>query len=201
VEHAIHRMRHMALLRSLQVQTGGFTEFVPLSFVHAEAPLFLETTDGVSAGPSGDDVVRLYAIARLMLGPTFRNIQASWVKEGLRTAQWLLHAGANDLGGTLMNESISTSAGAQHGQLTTPANLRATIRNAGRKPLERSTLYAALREFPADAAQASQEAGPLDHLRNPEATFGSYDALVQDPRFHYEWRPPRRRLPVTPESP
>jgi FO synthase subunit 2 len=200
VERPIHRMRHMALLRSLQRQTGGFTEFVPLSFVHTEAPLFLEQTAGVSPGPSGDDVVRLYAIARLMLGPTFRNIQASWVKEGLRTAQWLLHAGVNDLGGTLMNESISTAAGARHGQLTTPATLRAVIRDAGRTPVQRSTLYTELRTFRSDASHATDELGPLDRMEDPDTTFGSYDALVLDPRFRYEWHPPKRRLPVSPES-
>ena len=86
---------------------------------------------GMRPGPSRDDVVRLFAIARLMLGATFRNIQVSWVKEGMRQAQWLLSCGANDLGGTLMNESISTSAGAEHGQVMTPSKLRRAIREGG----------------------------------------------------------------------
>ena len=84
-------------------------------------------------------MVRLFAIARLMLGATFRNVQASWVKEGIRQAQWLLSCGANDLGGTLMNESISTAAGSAHGQVMTPSALRRAIRDAGRVPVQRDT--------------------------------------------------------------
>ena len=186
VEDAAHRARHMDLLRQIQKDTGGFTEFVPLSFVHAEAPLFAAArVPGVRPGPTGDDVIRLYAIARLMLGATFRNIQASWVKEGLRMAQWLLDCGVNDLGGTLMNESISTSAGAQHGQLMTPATLRAAIRDAGRVPVERTTLYEPLRVFDHPVEDDKIEA--LDELANPDEAFGSYDQLTADERFRYEF--------------
>lgn len=187
VETAEHRTKHLDLLRRLQRESGGFTEFVPLSFVHEEAPLFATSeTPGVRPGPSGNDVVRLYAIARLMLGSTFRNIQASWVKEGLRTAQFLLAAGVNDLGGTLMNESISTAAGAQHGQLTTPATLRRAIRDAGRMPVERNTRYEALHRFSADGADDPAER--LDAVVEPDAVFGSYAQLVADERFRYEPR-------------
>ncbi|MFO0692736.1 MAG: 5-amino-6-(D-ribitylamino)uracil--L-tyrosine 4-hydroxyphenyl transferase CofH [Polyangiales bacterium] len=191
VETAAHRTRHLDLLRSIQKETGGFTEFVPLSFVHEESPLFLANeVDGVRSGPTGQDVIRLYAIARLMLGATFRNIQASWVKEGLRTSQWLLSCGVNDLGGTLMNESISTSAGAQHGQLLRPRDLRRTIRDAGRIPGERSTRYELLRTFSADGAADAPE--PLDAVTNPAETFGTYEQLTLDPRFRYEPRNGRR---------
>jgi FO synthase subunit 2 len=146
IESDLDRVRHLDLLRSLQRETGGFTELVPLSFVHVEAPLF-RTLPGVRPGPSHDDVVRLFAIARLMLGSTFRNIQASWVKQGVVGAAELLDAGANDLGGTLINESISTAAGAGHGQIQTPATLRTMARERDRAPAERDTLYRIRRRF------------------------------------------------------
>ena len=187
VESVEDRMRHMDLLRNVQRETGGFTEFVPLSFVHQEAPLFA-TSDvpGVRPGPTGDDVLRLYATARLMLGRDIVNLQASWVKEGLRTSQLLLSCGVNDLGGTLMNESISTAAGARHGQLMTPATLRRVIRDAGRFPVERNTTYGVVREFGDTSDQDPAE--PLDAVQDPDGVFGSYDALTRDSRFHYEPR-------------
>lgn len=183
VESDVERMSHLTLLRSIQRETGGFTEFVPLSFVHEEAPMTLRRQlPELRPGPTGDDVVRLYAIARLVLGSTIRNIQVSWVKDGMRQAQWLLGCGANDFGGTLINESISTSAGASHGQLQRPAALRRAIRDAGRIPFERNTRYGVVRE-PGD------EAHPLDAVDDADATFGSYSALTRDERFRF-------RLPV-----
>jgi FO synthase subunit 2 len=188
VETDVERMRHLALLRSIQRETGGFTEFVPLSFVHEEAPMTLrQQLPDLRPGPTGDDVVRLYAIARLVLGSTIRNLQVSWVKDGMRQAQWLLGCGANDFGGTLINESISTSAGASHGQLQTPATLRRAIRDAGRTPFERNTRYGIVRELGPDTT--SDEAHPLDAVDDADATFGSYAALTRDERFRF-------RLPV-----
>lgn len=182
------RARHLALLRDVQKETGGFSEFVPLSFVHEEAPLFVQAkVPGVSPGPTGDDIVRLYAIARLMLGPTFKNIQASWVKEGLRMAQWLLNCGVNDLGGTLMNESISTSAGAKNGQLMTPATLRRTIRDAGRTPAERHTDYRIRKTFDRAHQPGEEATEPLTHVENPAAVFGKYADLINDPKFRYDF--------------
>jgi len=135
VESNEHIVRHIDLLRDIQKQTGGITEFVPLSFVHTEAPMFMKSLDeGVRTGPTGMDVVKVHAIARIMLNNWIPNIQASWVKEGSRVSQLLLNAGVNDLGGTLINESISTSAGAQHGQLMRPAEFRQMIRQAGGYP-------------------------------------------------------------------
>ena len=188
VETFADRIAHLATLRDIQARTGGFTEFVPLSFVHADAPLFVkQEIPGVQPGPTGNDVIRLYAVARLMLGPTFKNIQASWVKEGLRMSQWLLSCGVNDLGGTLMNESISTTAGAQHGQLMTPAALRRTIRDAGRIPAERTTIYKIKAKF-ADAYTPGEDANePLTHVTNANEIFGSYDQLAQDVRYHYDF--------------
>jgi FO synthase subunit 2 len=131
-------------------------------------------------GPTGNEVTRLMAISRLVLGASFRNVQTSWVKEGLRQAQWLLSCGANDLGGTLMNESISTSAGALHGQLMSPAVLRATIRDAGRLPAERNTRYQILRAFSADGAGDPEH--PLDAIEDAQAVFGSYQQLTEHAR-------------------
>jgi FO synthase subunit 2 len=175
-------------LRSIQRDTGGFTEFVPLSFVHEEAPMTLrQQLPELRPGPTGDDVIRLYAISRLMLGSTIRNLQVSWVKDGMRQAHWLLSCGANDFGGTLINESISTSAGASYGQLQTPAALRRAIRDAGRIPFERTTRYDVAREFGADGS--AEDAHPLDAVTDADATFGSYDRLTRDDRFRF-------RLPV-----
>jgi FO synthase subunit 2 len=188
VETDQERMRHLDLLRSIQRETRGFTEFVPLSFVHEEAPMTLRhQLPELRPGPTGHDVVRLYAIARLVLGGAIRNLQVSWVKEGMRQAQALLACGANDLGGTLINESISTSAGATHGQLQPPSALRRVIRDAGREPAERNTRYEVLRIFGRDPAP--DEDGPLDRVDDPEATFGSYEQLTHDTRFKF-------RLPV-----
>lgn len=200
VETATHCMRHMDLLRSIQNDTGGFTEFVPLSFVHTQAPMFLTgRMPGVRPGATQDEVVRIHAIARLMLGPTFRNIQISWVKEGMPMAQRLLACGANDLGGTLINESISTAAGAPHGQRQTPSALQAAIRAAGRIPAERDTRYRVLRRFDgsrdstADAgAHDASPLAPLDVVQDSEARFGSYEALTRDPRFRHQWQKPRK---------
>ncbi len=197
VESLAQRVAHMDLLRSVQAETGGFTEFVPLSFVHHEAPLFVQNkVAGVQAGPGDDDIIRLYAIARLMLGPTFRNIQASWVKEGLEQSQRLLSCGVNDLGGTLMNESISTTAGATHGQLVSPARLREVIRAAGRQPAQRTTTYTTLRTFPATlneaAAVLEAQEEPLNLIKSPEKTFGSYSQWAHDDSLHYQFERPKR---------
>lgn len=185
------RVAHMALIRSIQQDTGGFTEFVPLSFVHEESPLFnMDEQGGVRPGPTGNDVLRLYAIARLFLGRDIPNLQASWVKEGARFGQILLDAGVNDLGGTLMNESISTTAGAKNGQLMTPAELRRVIRDAGRTPVQRDTLYRTVQRFD-DPAQDPDEA--LNHVGDIDATFGSYATLAVDESIRYAWEPQRQR--------
>ncbi|MCC6554224.1 MAG: 5-amino-6-(D-ribitylamino)uracil--L-tyrosine 4-hydroxyphenyl transferase CofH [Polyangiaceae bacterium] len=184
VETPAHQVRHMDLLRRIQKETGGFTEFVPLSFVHHEAPMALRgTIPGLRDGATGVEVVRVHAIARLMLGETLRNIQASWVKDGLKLAQWLLSCGASDLGGTLINESISTTAGAAHGQLTPPRELRRAIREAGRVPAERTSLYA-LRRVYGERLEPEEE-GPLDRVRDAEQAFGSYRELAASPAFRF----------------
>jgi FO synthase subunit 2 len=189
-ETAEHRVRHMALLRDIQKETGGFTEFVPLSFVHEEAPMFRRSlVKGLRRGPTRDDVVRVHAIARLMLGATLRNLQVSWVKEGLERSTELLRSGANDLGGTLINESISTAAGAAHGQRTAPRELRRAILAAGQTPAERSTKYKLLRVF--DAQSALGELDPLDRVSEGDDRFGSYQQLTHDARFRFQRAAPR----------
>jgi FO synthase subunit 2 len=186
VETPAHWVRHMDLLRSIQRDTGGFTEFVPLSLIHQEAPMYAKhLVPGVRPGATGTEVVRMHALARLMLGGTIRNVQASWVKEGPKLAQHLLTVGANDLGGTLINESISTSAGAQYGQLVPPAELRRLIRDAGRVPAQRNTFYALLRIHD---DPATDPPSPLDEVLDAEARFGSYRRLTTSGEFRFTRR-------------
>jgi FO synthase len=134
-----HWARHLLRLRDLQVETGGFTEFVPLPFVAAEAPMFRK--GGSRIGPTFREAVLMHAVARLALHPAFANIQTSWVKMGVAGAGYCLAAGANDIGGTLMNETITRSAGARHGQEATPETLESVILAADRTPRLRTTVY------------------------------------------------------------
>src|ERR687892_1444908 len=185
VETPAHWVRHLALLRAIQKDTGGFTEFVPLSLIHSEAPMYAKKlVPGIRPGATGVEIVRLHALARLMLGPDFRNIQASWVKEGPKLAQLLLDAGANDLGGTLINESISTSAGASYGQLVPPSELRRLIRDAGRVPAQRDTLYKTLHVY----EEGDEPDSPLDTIEDVEARFGSYRRLIASGEFRFTQR-------------
>ncbi|HKX04774.1 MAG TPA: 5-amino-6-(D-ribitylamino)uracil--L-tyrosine 4-hydroxyphenyl transferase CofH [Methylomirabilota bacterium] len=183
VEQPAHWIRHMDLLRRIQKDTGGFTEFVPLSLIHQEAPMYRRgLVPGVRQGATGLEVVKMHALARLFLGPLFRNIQSSWVKEGPKLAQLLLASGANDVGGTLINESISTSAGASYGQLVPPVELRRLIRDAGRIPAQRSTTYDLLRVY---EVEDGADDSPLDHVENAEARFGSYRMLASSGKFRF----------------
>ncbi len=134
-----HWARHLLRVRDLQARSGGFTEFVPLPFVHMEAPIYRR--GGARRGPTFREAVLMHAVARLVLHPLIPNIQTSWVKMGIEGASACLGAGANDLGGTLMNESISRAAGAQHGQEMTAADMERLIRGLGRVPRQRTTLY------------------------------------------------------------
>jgi FO synthase subunit 2 len=184
VETALDRARHLDLLRGIQKETGGFTEFVPLSFIAAEAPMVRKSlVPGVRTVVTREDVLRMYAVARLMLDRWIPNLQAAWVKQGPELAQACLAAGANDFGGTLMNESISTSAGAPHGQFLEPAQMRSWIRAAGRTPVERSTTYKTLRVFEDEPA--------IPERRWSEAAFGSYASLISSPEFRFRDRQTR----------
>lgn len=139
VDRYEHWARHLLRVRSLQEETGGFTEFVPLPFVHMEAPIYLKGRS--RRGPTFREAVLMHAVARLVLNPHIPSIQASWVKMGLDGVKACLAAGANDVGGTLMNETISRSAGASHGQEMSPETFEALAGEMGRPAVQRTTLY------------------------------------------------------------
>lgn len=139
VEGPLNWARHLLVLRDLQAETGGFTEFVPLPFVHMEAPMYLRGM--ARKGPTLREAILMHAVARLVLNPLITNIQTSWVKMGPEGAAMCLNAGANDLGGTLMNESISRAAGTQHGQEFPPEAMEPLVTSLGRAPAQRDTLY------------------------------------------------------------
>jgi FO synthase len=134
-----HWARHILRIRELQEETGGFTEFVPLPFVHMEAPIYLKGRS--RRGPTFREAVLMHAIGRLALHPLIANIQTSWVKMGHEGVKACLCSGANDLGGTLMDETITRSAGANNGQEMTPAQMENVIRSLGRVPRQRNTVY------------------------------------------------------------
>ena len=162
VERPEHWARHLLRAREQQQRSGGFTEFVPLPFVHMEAPMWLRGRS--RSGPTFGESLLLHAVARLALHPLITNIQASWVKLGPEGVAAALRAGVNDLGGTLMNESISRSAGSEHGQEMPPEAMERLIRANGRTPRQRTTLYA---DAPAERRTASFAAAPLAEPSNP----------------------------------
>jgi FO synthase len=145
-----HWARHLLRLRRLQAETGGITELVPLPFVHMQTPIFLKGR--ARRGATFREAVLMHAVARLVLHPLIPNIQTSWVKMGPEGVKACLGAGANDLGGTLMYESITRAAGAGHGMEMTPQAMEDTIRALGRVPRQRTTLYA---DAPAERYRAS----------------------------------------------
>jgi FO synthase len=157
--------RHLLRLRELQRETGGFTEFVPLPFVHMEAPIAVKGR--ARAGPTFGETLLVHAVARIALHPWITNVQASWVKAGPEGVAALLRAGVNDLGGTLMNESISRAAGAAHGQELPPERMEELIRSLGRTPRQRTTVYG---EAPDERRQASFGAPPLLEPLNPRVS-------------------------------
>jgi FO synthase len=159
IEHPISWARHLLSLRDLQVETGGFTEFVPLPFVHMEAPMYLK--GAARRGPTFREAVLMHAVARLALHPHITNIQTSWVKMGPEGAAACLNAGANDLGGTLMNESISRAAGTEHGQEFPPEAMEALIRSLGRTPEQRTTLYGPVPEERRAASLNAADLAPV----------------------------------------
>jgi FO synthase subunit 2 len=181
VETTEHKAKHLELIRSIQKHTGGFTEFVPLSFVHKEAPMYNHNlVNGISPGPTGQDVIKMHAVSRIMLNNFIDNIQVSWVKEGAKMSQLLLDTGVNDFGGTLINESISTSAGSEFGQLMKPKEIRSLITSAGRVPAQRNSVYGIIKVFD----ENNKEKESL--LDEAEASkFGSYHELIKLDKFRY----------------
>lgn len=156
IEKYEHIARHLLRIRDLQEKTKGFTEFVILPFIHMEAPMYLKGR--ARKGPSFREAILIHAIARLALNPLFKNIQASWTKLGHEGIKACLNAGVNDLGGTLMNETITRAAGASHGQETSPGEMEAIIKSLGRTPRQRSTAYG---EPNQTQVKKSYEAGAL----------------------------------------
>jgi FO synthase subunit 2 len=182
VETMEDRAKHLDLLRSIQKQTNGFTEFVPLSFVHKEAPMYNHNlVKGIAPGPTGQDVIKMHAVSRIMLNNFINNIQVSWVKEGAKMSQLLLEAGVNDFGGTLINESISTSAGSEFGQLMRPKEIRSLIQSAGRVPAQRNSVYGIIKVY--DGINDENES-LLDSAETTQ--FGSYHELIKLDKFRYK---------------
>jgi len=183
IESASDRVNHIAKLREIQKDTGGFTEFVPLNFIYSEAPMYKHKLhDGIRQGASAKDVLLTHAVARIMLNNYINNIQMSWVKEGQKISQLLLMWGANDFGGTLINESISTSAGAGNGQLILPKEIRRLAWEIGRIPAQRSTSYKILKTFHTKDEKYSDK---LDNVEDPKR-FGSYFELIKIDKFKYK---------------
>ncbi|HXF77026.1 MAG TPA: 5-amino-6-(D-ribitylamino)uracil--L-tyrosine 4-hydroxyphenyl transferase CofH [Methylomirabilota bacterium] len=183
IESARHKAIHLSILRDIQKRTGGITEFVPLSFVYEEAPMFHRRPPaGLRRGASGAEVMKMYAVSRLMLNNYIPNLQVSWVKEGPKLSQIALLAGANDFGGTLINESISTAAGASYGQLMKPSQFRGMIREMGRIPAERSTTYDKIRVFESE----DHHRDLLDQVNDAAERFGSYQNLIRLKQYRFK---------------
>jgi FO synthase len=164
VERIQHWARHLLAIRDLQERTSGITEFVPLPYVHMEAPMHRRGWS--RPGPTYREVRLMHAVARLVLHPLVTNIQVSWVKLGRSGVADCLNGGANDLGGTLMNESISRAAGADHGQEMPPSAMHEVIAATDRQPMQRDTLY---RTVDATRMSASLSARPLEVVYNRSA--------------------------------
>jgi 2-iminoacetate synthase ThiH len=155
VEEPADWVRHILLLRSIQKRTGGFTEFVPLGFIHEKTRLYKH--GGARAGARRDDHLRVHALSRLLLHGAIENLQVSWVKLGFDVSLACLKAGANDFSGTLMEESISKAAGAAFGEFVSPEEFQRMILSIGRVPAERSTTYKIRRMFDSPEAPKSGE--------------------------------------------
>lgn len=165
IDHYRHWARHLLSIRDLQAETGGFTEFVPLPFVHMEAPIYLK--GNARQGPTFREAVLMHAIPRLVFNGLIDNIQTSWVKMGPAGVRACLDAGVNDLGGTLMNETITRAAGAAYGEEMPPHAMDDLIHTAGRTSRQRTTTYG---EAPETRTQRSRQAAPLDAVVNTPAT-------------------------------
>lgn len=181
VETREDRVKHIAKIREIQKETGGFTEFVPLNFIHSDAPMYKhQLHEGMQSGAGANDVMLTHAISRIMLNNQINNIQMSWVKEGPKMSQVLLGWGANDFGGTLINESISTSAGSQYGQLLRPAQIRRLVREIGRIPAQRTTSYKIVKMYDSESGEDE-----LDRVDDAER-FGSYFEMVKIDKYKYK---------------
>lgn len=173
---------HFDIIRKIQKETNGFTEFVPLSFIHTESPMYnLGLIKGMKAGAEGINVMKIHAISRIFFNKLIKNIQISWVKEGQKLSQIILGAGANDLGGCLINESISTSAGSQYGQLLRPKDMKKLIYSAGKIPAQRTSTYKIIKEF--ETQEEIDHETDLDKI--DASIFGSYKELITLNKYRY----------------
>jgi 5-amino-6-(D-ribitylamino)uracil---L-tyrosine 4-hydroxyphenyl transferase len=174
---------HLDILRKIQKETNGFTEFVPLSFIHLESPMYnLGSIPGMKAGAEGVEILKMHAISRIYFDQLIKNIQISWVKEGQKLSQIMLGSGANDMGGCLINESISTSAGSLYGQLMRPKEMRKLISSAGKIPAQRTSNYKIIKQF-----QTKEEIEYESNLDKIDPTgFGSYKELITLNKFRYK---------------
>ena len=176
---------HLEIIRDIQKQTGKFTEFVPLSYVHYDAPMSTHhLVKDLRPGADGLEILKMHAISRIFFNNFINNLQVSWVKEGPKLSQILLGAGANDLGGCLINESISTSAGSQYGQFMRPVDMRKIIRAAGKIPAQRTSKYEIIKDF--RTSEQIESENSLDKI-NPEI-FGSYNELIKLNSFRFKFK-------------
>ena len=174
---------HLDILRKIQKETNGFTEFVPLSFIHLESPMYnLGVIPGMKAGAEGVEILKMHAISRIYFDQLIKNIQISWVKEGQKLSQIMLGSGANDMGGCLINESISTSAGSLYGQLMRPKEMRKLISSAGKIPAQRTSNYKIIKQF--QTKEEIEYESNLDKI-DPNG-FGSYKELITLNKFRYK---------------
>ena len=174
---------HLDILRKIQKETNGFTEFVPLSFIHLESPMYnLGVIPGMRAGAEGVEILKMHAISRIYFDQLIKNIQISWVKEGQKLSQIMLGSGANDMGGCLINESISTSAGSMYGQLMRPKEMRKLISSAGKIPAQRTSNYKIIKQF--QTKEEIEYESNLDKI-DPNG-FGSYKELITLNKFRYK---------------
>src|SRR5919112_3012874 len=171
---------HLSILKKIQKETNHFTEFVPLSFIHTESPMYnLGLIPKMREGADGLEVLKMHAISRIFFNQLIKNIQVSWVKEGQKLSQIILGCGANDMGGCLINESISTSAGSQYGQLLRPKEMKKLISSAGKVPAQRTSTYKIIKEF--DTKEEIELESNLDKIDS--SIFGSYKELITLNKF------------------
>jgi 5-amino-6-(D-ribitylamino)uracil---L-tyrosine 4-hydroxyphenyl transferase len=174
---------HLSILKKIQKETNHFTEFVPLSFIHTESPMYnLGLIPKMREGARGVEVLKMHAISRIFFNQLIKNIQVSWVKEGQKLSQIILGCGANDMGGCLINESISTSAGSQYGQLLRPKEMKKLISSAGKVPAQRTSSYRIIKEF--ETKEEIDYESALDKI-DPKI-FGSYKELITLNKFRYK---------------
>ncbi|MBA3976785.1 MAG: 5-amino-6-(D-ribitylamino)uracil--L-tyrosine 4-hydroxyphenyl transferase CofH [Nitrosopumilus sp.] len=176
-------VKHLDILRKIQKETNHFTEFVPLSFIHTESPMYnLGLMPNLREGAEGSEVLKMHAISRIFFNQVIKNIQVSWVKEGQKLSQIMLCAGANDLGGCLINESISTSAGSLYGQILRPKEMKKLVSSIGKIPAQRTSSYKIINKY--ETKEEIENESILDKV--DPTVFGSYKELITINKFRYK---------------